>query len=338
MPIILQYWTVNGQGPFPVEVWEELGKGVHGSVHRGKMNNGGDCAVKRFKIPGECKQEIDHLRYVRNIQGCTRALGYVGSDKNRPEGVLLLLDGMSLKQRLKLDGCIDRSYAYTEFLVDTRTLFIAIDSLHEVGCCHNDIKPSNVLLRLRPGDGSRLTDFGNLYRPGDRPRFPEACYCEYSKRHEIPGSESDVFSAGAVTLEYLVWVVWGPGRVKSFRWERQNEQKDEDSCELTAFFDIGNETSGYRRSDVVSAYLGLLEKQELEFPGILKVVAVLRRMLEVNLNQRLSIRDAVTGWQGALSNLQIVSESNPNRFELADLTRQTVKAVHMPQLLGIQSM
>jgi len=294
MPTRLQYWEVDWSGPFLVEVWEKLGEGVHSWVYRGIKNDGGDCAVKIFKVPGECEKEINCLSYVQRIPGCTRVLGYVGSVMYRPEGILLLLDGISLKQRLKLN-VFDRLYAYTQFLVDTLTLFKAIEALHNLSYCHTDIKPSNILLRLLPEDGSRLIDFGKLYRPGDSLRFPEACYCEYGKRYETPGSGSDVFSAGATTLEYLVCVVWGPGGVERFRRERQIEQRHEDSCEWTPFFDIGNEVSGYRRSGVVSHYLGLLEMQNLELPGILEVVAVLRGMLEVNPNQRLSIRDAVTG-------------------------------------------
>jgi len=277
---------------------KKLGEGAQGCVYRGILvpnaGNASSCAVKIFKYLKDFRRELKNLEYVQTVWGCTKALDYVD---NGHMWILFPLEGESLAQ---LFVTIPSKKPHADFLDDIRTMFDAICALHNAGFVHLDIKPSNVL--RRPEGGYCLIDFSTLCSaPCSQKSSPrEACYSEYGRRLESPGLWSDVFSAGATALENLVWEVKGPQGLEDFRRERSREQYRTDSTEKTAFFDIKGRASGWRRASVVNNHLDELAGQLPE------LIAVLRGMLEINLNERFSMNDVVNKWKRSLSSQKLL--------------------------------
>lgn len=121
-------------------------------------------------------------------------------------------------------------------LVQLKGLFSALQELHESNCRHGDLKPENILWFRDEHDDlgtMQIADLGlatfhkeekhtkdrkgiNTMTPSGTSRYEPP---EMDSTRDTPGARSrqyDMWSMGCVTLELLIWIVYGYEAVRTF--------------------------------------------------------------------------------------------------------------------------
>lgn len=207
----------------PYEIVAPLGAGGMGEVYRARdAALGRDVAVK--VLPSAFSEDIDRLRRFQQEAQAAAALNHpnilaiyhVGQENGTPYIVSELLEGESLRQRLRL-GPLPVRKAIDYALQVARGLGAA----HDKGIVHRDLKPDNIFLTR---DGRvKILDFGlaKLTRPeqvsssSDSPtltRYSEpgvvlgtvGYMSPEQVRGQTAGPAADLFSFGTILYEMLV--------------------------------------------------------------------------------------------------------------------------------------
>ena len=142
------------------ELGRSLGKGGAGEVFEARDDRGERVAVKVLHANLE-EDELAHKRFLREVRVCSQInhphvvkLLDWGQHGNCFYLVMELLEGESLGQLLRRQGKLTPE----ELLELLKPLAAALQTLHDQGIVHRDIKPDNIFLRkLR---GPALMDFG----------------------------------------------------------------------------------------------------------------------------------------------------------------------------------
>ena len=187
-----------------------------------------DEALQRFRREAEIASGIDHPSICKIYD--------TGVDRGTPYIVLQYVEGVSLAQRLheserlqsgvvRLEGCEDEADFDVNDDIGVVVQFFAemaqaLDTAHERGVIHRDVKPSNVL--VTPDCGPMLMDFGiarseeetsALTRSGDL--FGTPTYMSPEMLDPSSGSvdrRTDVWSLGVCLYECLTLQVPFHGR------------------------------------------------------------------------------------------------------------------------------
>ncbi|MGN6592296.1 MAG: protein kinase domain-containing protein [Terriglobales bacterium] len=198
-------------GPF--ELFEALGAGGMGEVFKAR-----DTRLNRFvaiKFLPESASDLARERFQREAQAiaalnhphiCT--LHEVGSEGGRPYLVLELLEGETLRARLR------RGAVPVEQLTDWGAQIAdALDAAHRKGVLHRDLKPDNIW--VGPGGHLKVLDFGLARLETPESAAPEdktltspgvtlgtiPYMSPEQARGEALDARSDLFSFGAVFYE-----------------------------------------------------------------------------------------------------------------------------------------
>ncbi len=197
-------------GPF--EVHERLGASGMGEVYKAR-----DTRLNRFvalKLLPDAADEPARERFQREALAiaalnhphiCT--LYEVGDDQGRPYLVLELLEGETLKARLRR-GALDPD----QLLDWSVQISDALDAAHRKGVLHRDLKPENIW--VAPGGHIKVLDFGlarlDVERPADAATVltsPGVAMgtVPYMSPEQARGgtldARSDIFSFGSVFYE-----------------------------------------------------------------------------------------------------------------------------------------
>jgi class 3 adenylate cyclase len=195
-------------GGYTIE--EFLGDGATGSVYRATDATGDAVALKVLKAELS-DDEIFRRRLLHEV----RAAGEVESkhlvgirEADEADGLIFIvmdyLQGKSLHEVIETEGSLDTSA--TVRIVSH--IGAALDSLHEAGIVHRDVKPSNVIV----GDdgGAVLTDLGLakgraytvLTRPGQIMGTLDYMAPEIIKGEEA-GPPSDIYALACIAYECI---------------------------------------------------------------------------------------------------------------------------------------
>ena len=196
---------------------ELLGQGTTGEVWRAsRRDDGVDVAVKMLR-PEFADDPVVVDRFLRewqilydiNSPELVRVLDLV----NEPDAlaiVMELVDGTDLREYLRNSAPLPVQQA-VQIIVH---VLWALDTVHGFGVVHRDVKPENVLLDERNGDGPavRLTDFGiaRMVDTLSRGRAPltgpigtPLYMAPELGTGEAPTPAVDIYSAGIVLYEML---------------------------------------------------------------------------------------------------------------------------------------
>ena len=196
---------------------ELLGQGTTGEVWRAsRRDDGVDVAVKMLR-PEFADDPVVVDRFLRewqilydiNSPELVRVLDLV----NEPDAlaiVMELVDGTDLREYLRHSAPLPVQQA-VQIIVH---VLWALDTVHGFGVVHRDVKPENVLLDERNGDGPavRLTDFGiaRMVDTLSRGRAPltgpigtPLYMAPELGTGEAPTAALDIYSAGIVLYEML---------------------------------------------------------------------------------------------------------------------------------------
>ncbi|KAI0412123.1 hypothetical protein F5X98DRAFT_23177 [Xylaria grammica] len=141
--------------------------------------------------------------------------------------ILEYADGGSLVDLFQQDNPPIIISELVQFWESLAKLAGGLDTVHQAGGCHGDIKPSNILIFRRPGSkfGStfKLADFGTsasqMYSSPERYQYSMA-----DKRvPETSTASGDVWSLGCVFSEALVWSMMGESGRQEYRQSRLSE-------------------------------------------------------------------------------------------------------------------
>jgi serine/threonine protein kinase len=198
-------------GPF--ELLEALGAGGMGEVFKARDTRLGRFVAIKF-LP-EMASDLARERFQREAQAiaalnhphiCT--LHEIGDDDGRPYLVLELLEGETLRARLR------RGAVPTEQLTDWGAQVAdALDAAHRKGVLHRDLKPDNIW--VGPGGHLKVLDFGlarldtpDTAAPEDKTLTSPGMtlgtipyMSPEQARGEALDARSDLFSFGAVFYE-----------------------------------------------------------------------------------------------------------------------------------------
>jgi hypothetical protein len=200
----------------PYEVLGEIARGGMGVVYRARdprldrlvaikvllrARGQGSKVRKRFEREAEALARIRHPHVV--------AVHDSGQDRGTPYLVLDLVEGESLRRRLRRAGPLPPAEAATVAAKVAR----ALQHAHDQGVLHRDVKPDNVLL---DADGEpRLTDFGlaRWLEPDERTQVSVSGVVMGTPGYLPPeqargqrdriDARSDVFGAGALLYALL---------------------------------------------------------------------------------------------------------------------------------------
>ncbi len=168
---------------------ELLGAGSRARVFLGQGQDGGQVAVKLFPEgtrfrPG-LSAELEALR------AAPTGLLDAGDDEGRPYLVSEYVHGETLAARLARQGPLEEAELRRTCLLT----MAALESVHEAGIAHGDLKPSKVLIAE---DGIRLIGFGLPLVEVDA----EGPYLSPEQaRGKRGGMQSDLFSWACVMVE-----------------------------------------------------------------------------------------------------------------------------------------
>ncbi|MFN8609070.1 MAG: serine/threonine-protein kinase [Vulcanimicrobiota bacterium] len=150
--------TTTTLGRFTLE--RSLGKGGAGEVFRAHDDRGEQVALKLLHSGAQESEEV-RKRFQAEIQICLKLnhpnivrLSDWGQQGDMLYLAMELLEGETLGARLRREGKLTPA----EFTDMVLPLCSALQSLHDQGLVHRDLKPDNIFLRL--GKGPALMDFG----------------------------------------------------------------------------------------------------------------------------------------------------------------------------------
>lgn len=233
---------VSGGGALPTiagyEIFEELGRGGMGVVYRARQISLDRVVALKMLLPFESADREHHLRFKTEAEALARlqhpnivTIYEVGESGGRPYFTMEYISGPSLAQ--VLDG---RPHDIGVSVRLIETLARALQTIHERGIIHRDVKPGNVLLDGHSGptiparadtvkspDRSanhwpiiavpKITDFGLAKDQTSERRLTQSdatmgtpCYMapEQASRSAGPvGPETDVYALGAILYEML---------------------------------------------------------------------------------------------------------------------------------------
>lgn len=190
---------------------EVLGEGAVGFVFRAQRVSDGatvalkvlkrrpadDSAYERFQREAKVAREVRHERLVPVLEA-GEADGWLYL-------VMTHVSGGSLADILEAEG----RFSLERTLRVVTDVAAGLDTLHEQGLVHRDVKPSNIL--LAGNGGALLTDFGLAKGPehsvltGSGMVVGTIDYLAPERLNGEPaGSASDVYSLGCVAYECLV--------------------------------------------------------------------------------------------------------------------------------------
>ena len=192
-----------------------LGRGSMGAVWKARdVVLGRSVAVKEVLLPTTQTDEENHvareraLREARSIAALSHpnvvTLYDVVEDDGRPWVVMELVPAKSLAQIIKDDGTLPPAEAARIGVA----VLAALNSAHEVGITHRDVKPGNIL--VSPDGRVKLADFGisrraedsQLTRTGLMVGSPSYIAPEVARGREA-GPAADIWGLGA-TLQCAV--------------------------------------------------------------------------------------------------------------------------------------
>lgn len=193
------------------ELGEEIGKGGMAITYRARdmlldrtvavkvmrEHLGSDPAfVERFRREAQAAANLSH----ENIAG----IYDTGADAGRYYIVMELVEGENLEQRLRRHGALDPRAAVDIAL----QVVAALESAHQRGIVHRDIKPQNILID-RAGR-VKVTDFGLAKAVTDSSQTETGLimgsvhyFSPEQARGDPTGPQSDLYSLGVVLFEAL---------------------------------------------------------------------------------------------------------------------------------------
>jgi WD40 repeat protein/serine/threonine protein kinase len=204
------------------ELLEEIGRGGMGVVYRArqihpsrvvalKMIRGGQFAsradVQRFQSEAEAAASLDHPHIVPIYE--------VGEEQSQHYFSMKLIDGQSLAQRLQ-PGQASSGLEIRQLVKILAEVARAVHYAHQRGILHRDLKPGNILLESRAGNGTSpvpyVTDFGLAKRVADDDTGSQSGSivgtASYMAPEQAAGGKglttaADVYSLGAILYEML---------------------------------------------------------------------------------------------------------------------------------------
>ena len=204
-----------------LELLDQLGTGHAGVVRRAKLRRpflefakGELVAIKQYKMwvleePGQLERILREVETGRKVNHphLVRTISIIFDDQNRPALVMKHYEGETLEQ--KLDGLRARNeqIELAFVLQAIEALAGAIDTLHQAGVVHRDVKPSNIMITP---EGPILMDLGVISSRD----FPEQTTTDsflgtirYADPLYLMGDpyepKNDVYSLGAVISELI---------------------------------------------------------------------------------------------------------------------------------------
>src|SRR5216683_7048885 len=214
--------VVAGQKIGPYEVAGQIGAGGMGEVYKARDPRlGRDVAIK--VLPAIFSSDPDRLQRFAQEARAAAALNHpnilaifdIGEDKGAPYVVSELLEGETLRERLR-SGALSTRKAIDFALQIAHGLAAA----HEKGIVHRDLKPENLF--ITHDNRVKILDFGlaKLTRPeehssaGDAPTMQVATdpgvvmgTVGYMSPEQVRGKpadhRSDIFSFGSILYEML---------------------------------------------------------------------------------------------------------------------------------------
>ena len=216
LDVFLQLKRHTAQFPLSLKKWrlkEVLHNSNNAIIYRAENKQGETVAIKRFKFlpSGITDEKIERLLNRVKKHADTRSKGLVkfyegGICDNAFYLVMEYLKYGTLRQTL--DGCgniLPLNHALSWF----QEIALALDSVHQLGFIHRDVKLANILMRA---DGSlALTDYGIskriLLEAGYMYEHELRCSPHYVSPEQIKGEActkaSDIYSLGVIFYELL---------------------------------------------------------------------------------------------------------------------------------------
>ncbi|MEZ4363733.1 MAG: protein kinase [Kofleriaceae bacterium] len=238
-----------GQRLGPYELEAHLGGGGMGDVYRARDPRlARNVAIKVLRPrPGDAEAPARMLREARAIAALSHpnvlAIYDVGDDRGVPYLVTELLDGETLRERLRRD--VARP-SLTEVATWGAAIARGLAAAHAAGIVHRDLKPENVFL-LRTGE-IKVLDFGlarfeagaagaessaedsasalpiDLSRPG-RVIGTAGYLSPEQARGEVTTAATDLFALGAILFELVTGERAFPGETARERMRAAQERE-----------------------------------------------------------------------------------------------------------------
>jgi predicted Ser/Thr protein kinase len=176
---------------------------------------------RRFEAEARHAAAIEHTNAVP-VYSAGTADGYLFL-------VMRYVDGVDLRQALAERGSLP-----VEAAIGILTeVAAALDAAHAAGLVHRDVKPANVLLTGRPGEGTAyLTDFGLTRGFGGSPELTATGQwigtLDYVAPEQMANgridARTDLYALGCVLYEMIAGTVPFPGDEMRKLWSKANEE------------------------------------------------------------------------------------------------------------------
>jgi Flp pilus assembly protein TadD len=207
------------------QLFERVGEGASGQVHRGRGPDGADVAVKLLGPHADLDDGAARARFEREIRllseldhpSVVRLLDHGDDAELGPYLVTRFLPGATVRARIA-GAAVGPEAA----LLLLEQVAGAAAALHAVGLVHRDLKPENLM--LTPEGRAVVVDLGLAYRSGQT-RYTDdgqvVGSVPYMAPEQIEGrpidAAVDVWALGVMTYEWL-------GGRRPFQRERPSEE------------------------------------------------------------------------------------------------------------------